>query len=76
MWFGEQAGALVVINAETGAVLTLASTPGYDPNEFTAASVPAAGGVEPDPNRPMFNRALQNLYPPGSVFKVLLWRPL
>lgn len=69
---GEQAGALVVINAETGAVLTLASTPGYDPNEFIGGiSASRWQALSSDPNRPMFNRALQGLYPPGSVFKVL-----
>lgn len=69
---GERAGALVVLNAETGAILALASTPGYDPNEFVGG-ISAARWQElsSDPLNPMFNRALQGLYPPGSVLKVL-----
>lgn len=69
---GGRAGALVVLNAETGAVLALASTPGYDPNEFIGGiSASRWQALSSDPARPMFNRALQGLYPPGSVFKVV-----
>ncbi|HBG09267.1 MAG: peptidoglycan D,D-transpeptidase FtsI family protein [Limnochordia bacterium] len=69
---GQRAGALVVLNAETGAILALASTPGYDPNEFIGGiSAPRWQELSSDPQRPMFNRALQGLYPPGSVFKVV-----
>lgn len=65
-------GALVVINATTGEILALASTPSYDPNEFMAG-MPVArwNAISRDPRQPMFNRALQGVYPPGSVFKVV-----
>ena len=63
---GERTGALVVLNAETGAVLALASTPSYDPNEFIGGiSARRWQELSSDPKRPMFNRALQGLYPPG-----------
>lgn len=69
---GERTGALVVLNAETGAVLALASTPSYDPNEFIGGiSARRWQELSSDPKRSMFNRALQGLYPPGSTFKVL-----
>ncbi|NLM41864.1 MAG: hypothetical protein GX199_06095 [Firmicutes bacterium] len=69
---GERTGAFVVLNAETGALLALASTPGYDPNEFIGGiSASRWQQLSSDPHRPMFNRALQGLYPPGSVFKVV-----
>lgn len=68
----EREGAFVVLNAETGGILTLASTPGYDPNEFVGGiSATRWQELSTDPAKPMFNRALQGLYPPGSVFKVV-----
>lgn len=69
---GERTGALVVLNAETGAILVLASTPSYDPNEFIGGiSASRWQQLSSDPKRPLFNRALQGLYPPGSVFKAV-----
>jgi cell division protein FtsI/penicillin-binding protein 2 len=69
---GERSGAIVVLDAVTGAILTLASTPGYDPNEFVGGiSTQRWEELSTDERLPMFNRALQGLYPPGSVFKVV-----
>ena len=69
---GERSGAIVVLDAQTGAILTLASTPGYDPNEFVGGiSTQRWQELSSDERLPMFNRALQGLYPPGSVFKVV-----
>lgn len=69
---GDHKGAFVLINAETGAVLALASSPSYDPNEFILGITNQRWQeLSTDPAKPMFNRALQGLYPPGSVFKVL-----
>jgi penicillin-binding protein 2 len=69
---GEE-GSIVVLNADTGAVLALASAPGYDPSVFVS---PLAGRERNEiltskPNR-MMNRGFQEIYPPGSTFKVLL----
>ncbi len=69
---GELKGALVVLDAETGAILALASTPSYDANEFVVGISSAAWqALSTDAALPMFNRAIQGLYPPGSVFKVV-----
>lgn len=69
---GDQQGAFVLIDAETGAILALASSPSYDPNEFIVGITGKRWQeLSTDPRKPMFNRALQGLYPPGSVFKVL-----
>lgn len=69
---GDRSGALVVLDAQSGAVLALASTPSYDPNEFSRGISSARWrDLESDPRRPLFSRALQGLYPPGSTFKVL-----
>lgn len=69
---GERKGALVVLDAQTGAILALASTPSYDANEFVGGiSSSRWQELSNDERLPMFNRALQGLYPPGSVFKVV-----
>ncbi|HOK10325.1 MAG TPA: penicillin-binding protein 2 [Candidatus Hydrogenedens sp.] len=69
-----QQGSIVVLNADTGAVLAIASSPGYDPNVFVTKGKDAER-IEllesKDPNR-MTNRAISEQYPPGSVFKVFL----
>lgn len=65
-------GALVILDAQTGEVLALAASPSFDPNEFAKGISSARWqALSNDPNRPLFNRALQGLYPPGSVFKVV-----
>jgi penicillin-binding protein 2 len=66
-------GAVVVLNADTGEVLALASSPGYDPNVFVSpnTSRERVEILRGKPNR-MLNRAYQDIYAPGSVFKVLL----
>lgn len=69
-------GAVVAIEPSTGKILALASYPSYDPGTI-------AGGSDSDteawkklqkknnPDDPMLNRALREVYPPGSTFKVL-----
>ncbi len=69
-----EVGAIVVLEAETGAVLAMASTPGYDPGVFVnrghdAERMELLSGEKP--NR-MTHRAYREVYPPGSVYKVLL----
>lgn len=65
-------GAVVVMDAYNGDVLALVSTPAYDPNEFVSP-LPAERWDElNDPKmRPMFNRATQGAYNPGSTFKMI-----
>ena len=70
---GEQ-GAIVVLDADTGAVLALASVPSYDPGVFVnrgmnAQRMELLSGKRP--NR-MSNRCYRELYPPGSLFKIML----
>jgi peptidoglycan glycosyltransferase len=60
-------GAVVAIEPQTGKVRVMVSIPEYDPNlipdDFAA--------LDNDPNKPTFNRSTQELYPPGSTFKVV-----
>jgi len=69
-----QVGSIVVLNAETGEVLAMASVPTYDPSVFVGAGRAKERLLllnAPEPN-PMFNRSYRENYPPGSVFKVML----
>jgi penicillin-binding protein 2 len=70
---GERRGAVVAIDPNTGEVLALVSTPTYDPNPFVnGISAALYGDLRNSPDRPLFNRALQAAYPPGSTLKPLM----
>jgi peptidoglycan glycosyltransferase len=64
---GAQTGAVVALEPSTGRVRVMASTPTFDPNEFEEHSreLNQASGS------PLFNRATQERYPPGSTMKVV-----
>ncbi len=67
-------GAAVVLERDTGRVLAMASSPGFDQNAFETENYNwwvTLPGVVNDPNLPEFDRATQGLYAPGSVFKVV-----
>jgi penicillin-binding protein 2 len=66
-------GVVIVLNPKTGAVLALASMPGYDPNRLSDPGERSTYYLElsRDKQRPLFNRAVQGLYSPGSAFKPL-----
>jgi penicillin-binding protein 2 len=65
-----QAGTAVVLDPDDGSVLALASLPQYDPRRFV-------GGISRndftryarDPGKPLLDRAVQSVYPPGSTWK-------
>jgi penicillin-binding protein 2 len=68
-------GAIVVLNAETGEILTMASVPGYDPNVFVDGEKWRQRGsllTNEDRRKRMRHRAYQEQFPPGSVFKVMM----
>ncbi len=64
-------GAAVAIDPETGGVLALVSAPSYDPNRFTGG-IPKAyfDSLNTDPRRPLYNKAIQGRYAPGSTYKL------
>ncbi len=69
-----QIGSIVVLDADTGAVLAMANSPTYDPNVFVTKGKDTERLEllqNKQPNR-MINRAISEQYPPGSVFKVFL----
>ena len=68
--FGERRGALVALEPSTGGVLALVSRPGFDPNEFVDGIDPQYwSDLNSSADRPLNNRAIAGLYPPGSTFK-------
>ena len=66
-------GTIVAIDVSNGAILAMASTPAFDPNNF-------ARGIKSDEwraliqdqLRPLSNRSTQGQYPPGSTFKIIM----
>jgi len=60
------AGAVVVLDARTNEVLACVSTPGYDISQYQAN----LAELNSDKNAPLYNRALQGTYEPGSTIKV------
>ncbi len=66
-YYEANAGAVVVLDAQTGAVVAMASNPSFDPNDFIAGD---ADKYFNDPGKPLINRAL-NAYAPGSTFKAI-----
>ena len=68
--FGQRRGALVAIDPQTGGVLAFVSKPGFDPNLFIDGIDSASWkSLNEDWQKPLVNRAVRGLYPPGSTFK-------
>ena len=66
------AGAVVVIDVNTGFIRALVSRPGFDPNLLTGRVTPAQMvAMARDPLQPMINRVAAQHYSPGSTFKVV-----
>ncbi len=64
---GGHRGAVVALDPRTGAVLAMASSPGYDP----AVVDEAWEQLSAEETAPLYNRAAQSLYPPGSTYKIV-----
>lgn len=64
---GNERGAVVVINPKTGAILSMASSPAFDANELQSYM----SSSEDRTSGPLYDRATQALYAPGSSFKVV-----
>ncbi|MEO1381378.1 MAG: penicillin-binding transpeptidase domain-containing protein, partial [Pseudomonadota bacterium] len=68
----DESAAAVVMDCEKGDILACVSTPSYDPNLFVRGiSVSAYKNLLDDKYRPLPNKAIQGVYPPGSTFKMV-----
>lgn len=72
---GDRKGAVVAIDPRTGGILALVTTPSYDPNQIADHDLRSAREayirLNENSDRPMANRAAREIYPPGSVFKLV-----
>jgi len=67
---GTESAACAVMDVQTGDVLALSSTPGYDPNLFNIGISPDNWKIlTTDDHKPLINKAISGAYPPGSTFK-------
>lgn len=68
-----QEGAVVILDAQSGEVLALASYPTFDPNKFITRFSPEEWmDLVQSPDFPLENRAFRGLYAPGSIFKLTM----
>ncbi len=70
MLMANKVGSLVAIEPSTGEILTLVSSPGIDVDQLADIGQHYKE-ISSNPYKPMFNRAVQASYPPGSVFKLV-----
>jgi penicillin-binding protein 2 len=69
----EQRAAAVAIDPTNGDIIAFISTPAFDPNVFARGLTrPQYLALTSDPKRPMYDRALRGVYPPGSTIKPLM----
>ncbi len=65
-------GGAVVLNCKNGDVLALVSKPDFDPELFSRTLTPEIWNrLLNDPNKPLYDRMVQSVYPPGSTFKMI-----
>ena len=69
----DKAGAVVAMDPRNGDVLAMVSSPSFDPNIFARNLRPEQWQeLTSHPKKPLQNRVIQNTYPPGSVFKIIV----
>jgi penicillin-binding protein A len=68
-------GSVVALDPSTGAILAMVSSPAYNPNDLSSHRLSAISEawkkLNDDPARPMLNRGIQEVFPPGSTFKLV-----
>jgi len=70
---GDESAAAVVMDVETGDVLSLSSTPGFDPNWFNVGVTGSQWrDLTTSDYKPLLNKVIGGIYPPGSTFKTAL----
>ena len=68
-----KSGAVVAMDPSTGGILALASAPDYDLDTFNGSTDRKGwNDIITSPQKPLFNRTIQAVYPPGSIYKMIL----
>lgn len=71
--FGDETGAAIFLDPNSGRILALVSRPVFDPNRFAVRlSGEFWNSIITNPEHPLQNRAIQSKYPPGSAFKIIM----
>ena len=71
--FGEESGAAVLLDVNTGEILAFVSTPSFDPNVMAPGlSTEMWNSLVNDEKKPLSNKALAGQYSPGSTFKMIV----
>ena len=71
--FGDESGAAVVMDIESGEILALVSTPAFNPNDFVSGiSTAKYNTLLADERAPLYHKAYDGIYPPGSTFKMIV----
>lgn len=66
-------GSIVAIEPSSGEILALINKPDYDPNLLVGDTrAKSFGRLITDPKKPLYNRAIKGMYPPGSTFKTVM----
>ena len=69
----DTSGSVVILDTHNGEILTMVSTPGYDPNQFTyGITTEYWNSLLDNPDKPLANKAISHQYPPGSTFKPIV----
>lgn len=70
---GGESGAVVMLEVNTGRVLAVINAPSFDPGIFAKRLPPHVwAALTDDPQRPMVDKALTGVYPPGSTWKMIV----
>lgn len=70
-YLNKQGCSAIVMDSTNGNVLIMTASPAFEPNNFTKLSQDYWQSLINNPYKPLINKAVQNNYPPGSVFKII-----
>ncbi len=70
-YLSQQGCSAIVMDCQTGGVLVSASSPTYDPNKFNKLSDKYWNSLITNPYKPLIDKTIKSLYPPGSIFKII-----
>lgn len=70
-YLNPQGCSAIVMDCTNGDILVCASSPGFDPNQFNKLSTKYWNSLINNPYKPLINKTVNSLYPPGSIFKII-----